>query len=487
MKRCWRRTVFNVGPMVLALAGWFTATGSQAQPAPEQLAQFRLGMSPAEARTVAPESVWAELNDDGDTVLSASGAALLAGRSYDVSIRSRSGAAYEVMLTRHDSSIQSLGECRTSVLETMAALASVHGPLVPMADPDPAKSPERIRAILPHRIADQTGAALLRLLETPIRQIERIDETRLDFVQNESWSGTGSWMGVRPADGRRPLLVASGAFGYGDQPPDCGFRVILSNDEALRPMARRQQAAFLRRVESLARTLPPLDERTLGSPDRLDPATVRPAWEASAAQRHWTLINRTPEERAMIPEVGATIQLECVVQRRQRSLYGRGTPWPCWTSDVETPAQLVAMASSIASHTQFRDADLGTQENVALLTRLDIHLSRDDLRASPPGGAHLLNMSDVVWSRILPAQYLNRFFNGDISEDMTLSAPCEIRDDGSLVCWPDDDGDRSSARLAASMRTVAMSYRAAPLLTDETPSAGRWVELVLNVKFAPQP
>ncbi|WP_420469589.1 hypothetical protein [Brevundimonas sp. FT23042] len=454
---------------------------ARAQDPSGEVGGFRLTMSAAEARATAPTATWTETVEGDAQVLASPGAATFAGRAFDVSLRVQGGRVHELTLMRHDP-LTSLGECRTEVLAVLGALSAAHGPLVPMADPDPTRSVERIRAILPTSLS-RGSLALGRALESPIRQIERIGETRLDFVQNDSWSGTGSWMGVRPADGRRPLLIAGGSYGYGDGPPDCGIQISLSDDRTLRPVSARETAGYIRRIDALARTLPPLDAAALGPPDRLDPATAA-AWSASAAVRHRLMSNLPAEAYALLPAEGLTVPLECVVQRRERTFHSRGTPWPCWSMDPSIPAPLSALAGSITSFSHFADADLGTRDDIALLTRIDVRLSPDEVRRPPEASVAVLPMSEVVWARTLPQAWINRHFSSYVREDTTLTAPCEIRDDGSLVCWPDGKGRTERARVFG---LVSESYRAGPTLADGSPSAGRWVELTLEVKVAPAP
>lgn len=466
---------------VLAAVVLVGGGAASAQDASGEAGGFRLAMSAAEARAAAPASTWTETVEGDEQVLAAPGAATFAGRTFDVSLRLQAGRVHEMTLMRHNP-LNSLGECRAEVLSVLGALAAAHGPLVPVADPDPTRSLERIRGLLPTSLS-RGSLALGRAMESPIRQIERIGETRLDFVQNDSWSGTGSWMGVRPADGHRPLLMAGGSYGYGDGPPDCGIQISLSNDRTLRPVSARETAGYVRRIDALARTLPPLDAAALGPPNRLDPAAV-PVLSATAGERHRLMSNLPAEAFALLPAEGLTVPLECVVQRRDRASYGRGTPWPCWSLDASVPAPLTALAGSITSFSRFDETYLGTRQDIALLTRIEVRLSPDEVRSPPPPGVTILPMSEVVWAQTLPQVWINRHFSSYVREDTTLTAPCEIRDDGSLVCWPAGQGETHQARVFG---LVSESFEAAPALADGSPSAGRWVELSLQVQASSPP
>jgi hypothetical protein len=186
------------------------------------------------------------------------------------------------------------------------------------------------------------------------------------------------------------------------------------------------------------------------------------------------------------------VVVECAISRRFGNAVcrapGSNYPIDCLAasrtcsvpSDRVRPGPIIAAAVRIANLYEFDPAGLPGPANAPLHTRITVKLLASDVAPpSPTAGVSVLSMDAVNW-RQKTLEYPERDHLLGVEGQAIVT--CQIQGDGGLIC-----GDATSAPQEGHFRNVAAQlefyWRAEPQLVDGTPSAGRWVRILVTFKL----
>jgi hypothetical protein len=213
--------------------------------------------------------------------------------------------------------------------------------------------------------------------------------------------------------------------------------------------------------------------------------------EPGHARRHTAL-----RSVKSLPPDGRTVVVDCAINRRSGwpvcRAPGSNYPIDCdanppgsctiYPDPVRDPILLAA--AEIAGGYRFDPASVPGPAEKSPRTRITVRLSPADLATfSPPPDVTPLPMDAVTWKdRSMEYPDLDRLLEAEGQASVT----CQIQSDGALLCGDVTSSPRKSVFIAISDELEVL-WHAAPMLQDGTPSAGRWVQIVITFKLDPLP
>jgi hypothetical protein len=231
------------------------------------------------------------------------------------------------------------------------------------------------------------------------------------------------------------------------------------------------------RVEMVQWTQPPL-------PQTFDTSQAKIAHEPSIAERH--LVHAPLAAEKEQPPIDA--ELSCGIERATGLTFGCGVVHP---DGIGLAQEQVAqnLARLMVYDTTGVDRDDPQMLRGTVRVRIDpaARKSLDFVGAprTPLTDVEFLRQPDPAAPRlVLPRLPGNE--NADAAGEVEVRVACRIESDGSLICADPEAGadPERKAIVATACRVAATDYRAAPALRGGGSSAGRVIDLTLNVRPA---
>jgi hypothetical protein len=165
-----------------------------------------------------------------------------------------------------------------------------------------------------------------------------------------------------------------------------------------------------------------------------------------------------------------------VAVRVRCTLLPGGTLWGCTALDGQDDPAVRRAARRLANGYRFDPGSIDQTSKATLLVELSMQFSPDDLRqTTPPAGSTILSRRDVRWVQAPRPDSLWPSFD----QPGLYRTVCGIQGDGSLVCGIPTEA--SGVRVGPMARQALEEFfRAGSTLADGSPSAGRWVEIIVS-------
>ncbi len=459
---------------MLALA-FATQAGAQANTATPQagslgVGPFRLGMSLDEVRAAAPEMAWRNVMVSRYT-----------GRVF--SLRSEDalpigGVEFEVSALAHYyqhglriegvAQVRDAAECEQVGIGVLTEIESQAGPFASQA---PRSTPGTGPGLSWQTQRSANGA--ISVVPVPgYGSPGRTAGETIKFGQSSSALAEAFDDQYRPRlrqkrIGSGPAFLKLSAFNRGDR----------HAVEAEVSYERDSGNMCAVRVEMVRWTQPPL-------PQTFETSQAKIAHEPSIAERH--LVHAPLAAEKEQPPIDA--ELSCEIDRATGLTFGCGVVHP---DGISLAQEQVAqnLARLMVYDTTGVDRDDPQMLRGTVRVRVDPAARKSldfvDAPRTPLTDVEFLRQPDPAAPRfVLPRLPGNE--NADEAGEIEVQVACRIESDGSLIC-ADPEASTEPGRkaiVATACRVAATDYRAAPALRGGGSSAGRVIDLTLNVQPA---
>jgi hypothetical protein len=438
-----------------------------AAPAPPAIGPFRLGMSLAEVRAAVPSVEWQDVMVSRATgrvfSMRSDGTVPIGGVEFGVEALAH---YYEHRLQLDGArEVADAAACERAALELLAAIDSQAGPFTSTV---PRTTPASGGGL--YWQTQRSASGSITVVPTPAPGTPaRTDGETLTF-------GQGSTVLVETFDAQyrpRPRIKRLGG------PPE--FLQMTARNRGDRHEVQVEIAfggaggsACAMHVDLRSWVPPPL-------PQAFDTSTAKLVREASIAERH--LVHAPLAGRAG-PAID--VELGCEIDRRSGWALGCGVLRPD-DLDFETERVAIDLTRLVAYDVSGVDRDDPQNMRGTVRVRVDPGARRplDFLAAprTPLDDVELLERPDPEAARVV-----SRVLRQDEDEETGVEVPlvCRIETDGSLICVDPQGATEPERRavVATASRVAATAYRAAPALLSGAASAGKVVELAVQVQPA---
>lgn len=183
-----------------------------------------------------------------------------------------------------------------------------------------------------------------------------------------------------------------------------------------------------------------------------------------------------------LPTAPVAVELDCLVDPVFKELTN------CLPTAPTSPKLLQAALYQAGAY-RFDLSRTSRQRYPDLKTRVVVRLdAADRIAISRPTDVTPLKVSEVIWTVPVGSIEWSRYYP-DRAARLETSArakfTCQIRPDLSLLCTEAVISSTDPNQFRVGAQVIESFVRAAPTLTDGTPSVGRWV--TFHLSFTPPP